>query len=104
MTKAVPEVIEKVKLPVGVNINGKCYKDVELRPVTIGASYESQVNARETDLLAILDLSVMIYVPKLERNLTYDEVHSMSRQDGLRIDRHRVLLEKKEREQATQLA
>ncbi len=99
-----PEIHEKVKLPVGVTIDGKLYKDVELHPVTIGTSYESQVNARETDLLAIIDLSAMIYVPKLDRNLTYDEVHSMSRQDGLKIDRHRMLLEKKEREQATELA
>ncbi|WP_413190184.1 hypothetical protein [Psychrobacter sp. AT9] len=99
-----PDVHEKVKLPVGVTIDGKCYKDIELHPVTIGASYESQIGARETDLLAIIDLSAMIYVPKLDRKLTYDEVHSMSRQDGFKIDHHRVLLEKKERDQATKYA
>lgn len=39
-----PDVHEKVKLPVGVTIDGKCYKDIELHPVTIGASYESQID------------------------------------------------------------
>lgn len=96
-----PEIVEKVTLPVGVAINGKRHVNVELRPVTLGASYEAQMTARETDLIALIDLATMIHVPELGRTLSYDETHGMSRQDSHKIDHHRVLLEKKERDVAS---
>lgn len=107
MTKATakttdtPEIVEKIALPVGILIKGKRYNKVELRPISLGQSYDASMNARETDLQVLVDLSVMTYVPELERSLTYDELHSASRQDGSKLEVARIVLEKKEREQAT---
>ncbi|MEG9304678.1 hypothetical protein [Psychrobacter celer] len=95
------EIIEAVKLPVGIKIDGTRHTDVELHPITIGQSYEASMTARATDLQALVDLAVMTYVPKLGRHLTYDEAANASRQDGQRLEMARLALEKKEREQAT---
>lgn len=98
------EIKEPVKLPVGILIDGKRHKDVELRPITIGQSYEASMNARENDLQVLVDTAVMTYVPKLGRHLTYDEAANASRQDGQRLELARMALEKKEREAVTESA
>lgn len=90
-----------VTLPVGVVIGGTRYTEVELRPITIGQSYEASMNARETDLQVLVDMAVMTHVPKLGRCLTYDEMANASRQDGNRLEVARLQLEKKERDAAT---
>lgn len=92
---------ESVTLPVGIIIDGVRHTEVELRPITIGQSYEASMNARASDLQVLVDTAVMTYVPKLMRHLTYDEVANASRQDGNRLETARLLLEKKERDQAT---
>lgn len=92
---------EPVILPVGIIIDGTRHTEVELRPITIGQSYEASMNARETDLQVLVDTAVMTHVPKLGRHLTYDEVANASRQDGNRLEIARLMLEKKERDQAT---
>lgn len=105
MTKAqetaAPEVVEKVTLPVGVTIKGVRYKDVEVRPITMGQSYSASMLASETDLQVLVDLSVMTYVPQLERHLSYAEVDSLSRQDGQKLEYARAMMEKKERDAAS---
>lgn len=98
------EIKEPVKLPVGIKIEGQRYRDVELRPITIGQSYEASMNARENDLQVLVDTAVMTYVPKLGRHLTYDEAANASRQDGQRLELARMALEKKEREAVTESA
>nr|WP_313976124.1 hypothetical protein [uncultured Psychrobacter sp.] len=100
-TQSATTLCEFVKLPVGIMVDGKRYHDIELTPITIGQSYEASMNARSTDLQALVDLAVMTYVPKLGRHLTYDEAANASRQDGQRLEMARLALEKKEREQAT---
>lgn len=100
-TADTPEIVEKAKLPVGVLIKGTRHKDVELRPITMGQSYSASMLARETDLQALVDLSVMTYVPQLDRHLTYDEVDSLSRQDGQKLEHARMMMEKKERDAAS---
>ena len=103
-TQGAPSIVEHVKLPVGILVDGKRYKDVELTPITTGASYEAQMMARETDLIGLIDLAAMTYVPELRRGLTHDELHNASRQDGNKLEQGRMMLEKKEREQATKSA
>lgn len=92
---------ESVTLPVGIVIDGVRHTEVELRPITIGQSYEASMNARETDLQVLVDTAAMTYVPTLKRSLTYDEVANASRQDGNRLEIARLTLEKKERDAAT---
>lgn len=98
---ATPEIIEKVTLPVGIVIKDVRYKDIEVRPISMGQSYAASMMARETDLQVLVDLSVMTYVPQLDRHLTYDEVDSLSRQDGQRLEMARMMMEKKERDAAS---
>lgn len=93
-----------VTLPVGILVEGKRYTDVELMPITIGQSYAASMNARETDLQGLVDLAAMTHVPALGRSLTYDELNTASRQDGRELEVARMVLEKKERDQATKSA
>ena len=95
---------EVVTLPVGILVDGKRYTDVELKPITVGQSYAASMNARETDLQVLVDLAAMTHVPALSRSLTYDELDAASRQDGRELEVARMVLEKKERDQATKSA
>ena len=97
MSESIKEV---VTLPVGIVIDGKRYKDVELSPITVGQSYAASMTARETDLQVLVDMAAMTYVPALGRGFNYDELESASRQDGQRLEVARMALEKKERDQA----
>lgn len=100
-TTDTPEIKQSTTLPIGVLIKGVRYKEVEVRPITLGQSYEASMTARENDLQVLVDLSVMTYVPQLDRHLTYDEVDSLSRQDGQRLEQARMMMEKKERDAAS---
>jgi hypothetical protein len=108
MTKAkessATDIVEKQTLPIGILIDGVRHKKVELRPITVGQSYAASMNARETDLQVLVDLAAMTHVPALGRALTYDELDAASRQDGRELEIARMVLEKKEREQATKSA
>ncbi|WP_131669837.1 hypothetical protein [Psychrobacter pygoscelis] len=107
MPKAKPDnsaqtpLVEAIKLPVGILIDDTRHKEVELRPITLGESYEASFKARETDLQALVDLACMTHVPALGRCLSYDELAGCSRQDGREIEQARMRLEKKEQRQAT---
>lgn len=97
-------VTESTLLPVGILINGKRYKKVTLRALTVAESYQALNKSKADEFIGLLELAQMTTLDDLGRNPTYDELAGASKLDGDHLNAVRYELEKKELAQANESA
>ena len=95
-------VSQQTTLPVGIEINGKRYKNVTVSTLTVADSYKALSQAKNDEFVGLLELAQMTVIDDLGRNPTYDELAGASKLDGDHLANVRFDLEKKEMAQASE--